>query len=52
MSSHPAYGEVYSIQLYVIKFVDDLWQVGGFLRVKLTATMYVTEMLLKAVFTP
>ena len=35
------------IQHYVIKFVGDLWQVGGFLRVllfpppiKLTATMY------------
>jgi hypothetical protein len=25
--------EVYSKQLYVIKFVCDLWQVGGFLRV-------------------
>jgi hypothetical protein len=39
-------GEVYSIQRYVIKFVSDLRQVGGFLRVfrfpppiKLTATM-------------
>jgi hypothetical protein len=27
-----AHGEVYSIQLYVIKFVRDLWQVGGFLH--------------------
>jgi len=25
-------GEVYWIQHYVIKFVSDLWQVGGFLR--------------------
>ena len=25
-------GEVYSIQHYVIKFVSDFWQVGGFLR--------------------
>jgi hypothetical protein len=40
-------GEVYSIQHYVIKFVIDLRQVGGFLRVlwfhppiKLTATIY------------
>ena len=39
-------GEVYSIQHYVIKFVSDLQQVGGFRRVhwfpppiKLTATM-------------
>jgi hypothetical protein len=46
VSSNPAHGEVYSIQHYVIKFVSDLRQVGGFLRilrflptVKLTATM-------------
>jgi hypothetical protein len=39
-------GEVYSIQHYVIKFVNDWRQVGGFLRVlrfppqiKLTATI-------------
>jgi hypothetical protein len=25
-------GDVYSVQHYVIKFVSDLWQVGGFLR--------------------
>jgi hypothetical protein len=31
VSSNPAHGEVYSIQLYVIKFVSDLRQVGGFL---------------------
>jgi len=42
----PRSDEVYSIQHYVIKFVSDLWQVGGFLRVlqfpppiKLTATI-------------
>ena len=29
----PHSDEVYSIQHYVIKFVSDLWQVGGFLRV-------------------
>jgi hypothetical protein len=28
-----AHGEVYSIQHYLIKFVINLWQVGGFLRV-------------------
>jgi hypothetical protein len=33
VSSNPAHGEVYSIQHYVIKFVSDLRQVGGFLRV-------------------
>ena len=29
-SSNLAHGEVYSIQHYVIKFVSDLRQVGGF----------------------
>ena len=33
VSSNSIHGEVYSIQHYVIKFVSDLWQVGGFLRV-------------------
>jgi hypothetical protein len=33
VSSNPAYGEVYLIQHYVIKFVNDWRQVGGFLRV-------------------
>jgi hypothetical protein len=33
VSSNPIDGEVYSIQLYVITFVDALRQVGGFLRV-------------------
>ena len=42
----PRSGEVYLIQHYVIKFVSDLQQVGGFLRVlrfpptiKLTSTI-------------
>ena len=46
VSSNSADGEVYSIQQYVIKFVRDVQQVGGFLRVlrfppliKLTATI-------------
>jgi hypothetical protein len=46
VSSNPAHSEVYSIQHYVIKFVSDLRQVGGFPRVlwfpppiKLTATI-------------
>ena len=30
VSSNPVQGEVYSIQIYVIKFVSDLQQVGGF----------------------
>ena len=29
----PFFSLVYSIQHYVIKFVSDLWQVGGFYRV-------------------
>jgi len=33
VSSNPAHGEVYSIQHYVIKFVSDFRQVGGFLWV-------------------
>ena len=33
VSSNPVHGEVYSIQHYVIKFVSNLRQVGGFLRV-------------------
>ena len=33
VSSKPANGELYSIQHYVIKFVSDLSQVGGFRRV-------------------
>jgi hypothetical protein len=32
-SSNPAHGEVYLIQHYVIRFVSDLRQVGGLLRV-------------------
>jgi hypothetical protein len=30
--SNPVHGEAYSIQHYVIKFVSDLRQVGGFLQ--------------------
>ena len=33
VSSNPAHAEVYSIQHYIIKFVSELQQVGGFLRV-------------------
>ena len=46
VSLNPVHGEVYLIQHYVIKFVRDLQQVGGVLRVlrfppsiKLTATI-------------
>ena len=45
VSSNRVHGEVYSIQHYVIKFVSDLRQVGGFIRllrfppnINLTAT--------------
>jgi hypothetical protein len=33
VSLNPAHGEVYSMEHYLIKFVSDLRQVGGFLRV-------------------
>ena len=46
VSSNTAHGGVYSIQHYVIKFVIDLRQVGGFLlvlrfspQIKLSATI-------------
>ena len=43
VSSNPAYGELYSLQLHVIKFVSDLLEVDGFLQVlrliKLSATI-------------
>ena len=46
LSSNPAQARVYSIHHYVIKFVSDLLQVGGFLcvlrfptSIKLTATI-------------
>ena len=35
VSSNPVHGKVYSIEHYVIKFVSDLQQVGGFLWVLL-----------------
>ena len=41
MSSDPNNGEMYSMQHYVIKFISDLRQVGGFLRHD------ITEILLK-----
>ena len=43
MSSNPVYGEVYSIQLYVIKFVSDLPQVDGFLRVPIVSSTNKTD---------
>jgi hypothetical protein len=46
VSSNPTHGEVYSIQHYVIKFVSNLRQIDGFIRVlrfpplmKLTTTI-------------
>ena len=46
VSSNPAHGELYSIQHYVIKFVSDMWQIGGVqlvlrfpLPIKLTTTI-------------
>jgi hypothetical protein len=46
-SSNPAHGEVYSIiQHYVIKFVSDLRQVGGFSSTSKTDLHNITEILL------
>ena len=43
VSSNPTHGEVYSTQLYVIKFVNDFRQICSFLRfpppIKLAATI-------------
>jgi hypothetical protein len=43
VSSNPAHGEVYLKQHYMIKFVNELWQVDGFLQfsppITLTATI-------------
>ena len=53
VSSNSVHGEVYSIQHYVIKFVSDLKQVSGFLRVLRfpppikTDSHDITEILLK-----
>ena len=48
VSSNLTRGKLYSIQLYVIKFVSDLLQVGGFLRVlRFPPPIKLTEILLK-----
>jgi hypothetical protein len=53
VSSNPGHGDVYSIQHYVIQFVSNLRQVGGFLRVirfpppNKTDRHDITEILLK-----
>ena len=48
-SLNPAHDEVYSIKHYVIKFVSDFWQVGGFLQVFRISSTDITEILLKVV---
>ena len=40
-------GEMYSIQQYAIKFVEDLWQVGDFLSNNKTDRHNIAEILLK-----
>jgi hypothetical protein len=58
VSSNPVHGEVYSIQSYVIKFVSDFRQVGGFLLVLQfpppikTDCHNITEILLKMALKP
>jgi hypothetical protein len=53
VSSNHAHGEVYSIQHHEIKFVNDLRQVGGFIRVLLfpppILTLTIIKILLKMV---
>jgi len=54
VSSNHAHGEGYSIQHYEIKFVNDLQQIGGFLRVlrfppPIVLTATIIEILLKVV---
>ena len=44
VSLNPVHGEVYLIQHYVIKFVSDLRQDGGFLRVlRIPPTINLTD---------
>ena len=43
VSSNSVHGEVYSIQHYVIMFVSDLRQDGGFLRVLLVSSTNITR---------
>ena len=57
MSSNPTHGKVYLIQIDVIKFVSDLWQVGRFLRVlryppNKAECHDIAEILLKVTLTP
>ena len=53
VSSNPTHFKVYSIQLYMIKFVSDLQQISGFLQVfwfplpMKTDSHYITEILVK-----
>jgi hypothetical protein len=50
VSSNPVHGKMYSIQHYVIKFVRDFRQIGGFLAVSATNKTNrhdITEILLK-----
>ena len=52
VSSNPVYGKVYSIQHYVIEFVSNLRQVGGFQGTLVSSTNKtdghdITEILLK-----
>ena len=48
VSSNPAHSQEYSIQHYVINFVSEMRQVGGFLQQK-TDHHDITEILLKVV---
>jgi hypothetical protein len=43
LSSNPTHGEMYSIQHYVIKFVNDLRQAGVFFPVSLVSSTNKTD---------
>jgi hypothetical protein len=47
VSSNHAHGEVYSIQHHEIKFINDLRQVGGFIRVPLFPPPILTATIIK-----
>ena len=45
-SSNPIHGKMYSVQHYVMKFVSDLQQVGGFLqRIRFPPPIKLTTMI-------
>jgi hypothetical protein len=54
LRSNPTHGDVFSIQLYLIKFVYDFGQVGDFpvFSINKTECNDISEILLKVALTP